>query len=95
MTSWWRLCYLLDFSIWIPFYLSRVTSEDLTADIFPKPAGIIALLDEVRMFPRSTHETFAESYIRPLKIISGSTSQSCLGLLLLFATMLVMDYVVP
>lgn len=31
-----------------------------------------------------------KSYIRPTKIISGSASQSCLGLILLFATMLVM-----
>ncbi|KAM3355529.1 hypothetical protein P3S68_022242 [Capsicum galapagoense] len=102
-TQWlYRIC-TLDWS-----YIEFIDNQDILDLIEKKPAGIIALLDEVRMFPRSTHETFAESYIRPLKIISGSASQSCLGLLLLFATMLVMvtyqteffldknkDYVVP
>ncbi|PHT86849.1 hypothetical protein T459_08955 [Capsicum annuum] len=82
-TQWlYRIC-TLDWS-----YIEFIDNQDILDLIEKKPAGIIALLDEVRMFPRSIHETFAESYIRPLKIISGSASQSCLGLLLLFATML-------
>ncbi|KAI7740638.1 hypothetical protein M8C21_013886, partial [Ambrosia artemisiifolia] len=32
-----------------------------------KPGGILALLDEACMFPRSTHETFAEKLFQTFK----------------------------
>ncbi|TXG63926.1 hypothetical protein EZV62_010920 [Acer yangbiense] len=35
--------------------------------IFQKPGGIIALLDEACMFPRSTHETFAQKLYQTFK----------------------------
>ncbi|KAL8152977.1 hypothetical protein V2J09_010737 [Rumex salicifolius] len=41
-------------------YIEFVDNQDVLDMIEKKPGGIIALLDEACMFPRSTHETFAE-----------------------------------
>ncbi|VFR01582.1 unnamed protein product [Cuscuta campestris] len=41
-------------------YIEFVDNQDILDLIEKKPGGIIALLDEACMFPRSTHETFAE-----------------------------------
>ncbi|XP_068466187.1 myosin-7-like [Phaseolus vulgaris] len=41
-------------------YIEFVDNQDVIDLIEKKPVGIIALLDEACMFPRSTHETFAE-----------------------------------
>ncbi|KAJ1427614.1 P-loop containing nucleoside triphosphate hydrolase [Sesbania bispinosa] len=41
--------------------------EKLVQNIYQKPGGIIALLDEACMFPRSTHETFAEKLYQTFK----------------------------
>ncbi|XP_019181500.1 PREDICTED: myosin-6-like [Ipomoea nil] len=41
-------------------YIEFVDNQDILDLIEKKPGGIIALLDEACMFPRSTHETFSE-----------------------------------
>ncbi|CAH9071989.1 unnamed protein product [Cuscuta europaea] len=41
-------------------YIEFVDNQDVLDLIEKKPGGIIALLDEACMFPRSTHESFAE-----------------------------------
>ncbi|KAF5736685.1 myosin-6-like [Tripterygium wilfordii] len=41
-------------------YIEFIDNQDVLDLIEKKPGGIIALLDEACMFPRSTHETFAE-----------------------------------
>ncbi|GFQ02596.1 myosin-8 [Phtheirospermum japonicum] len=41
-------------------YIEFVDNQDILDLIEKKPGGIVALLDEACMFPRSTHETFAE-----------------------------------
>ncbi|XP_068461753.1 myosin-8-like [Phaseolus vulgaris] len=41
-------------------YIEFVDNQDVLDLIEKKPGGVIALLDEACMFPRSTHETFAE-----------------------------------
>ncbi|KAH9297946.1 hypothetical protein KI387_029628, partial [Taxus chinensis] len=41
-------------------YIEFVDNQDVLDLIEKKPGGIIALLDEACMFPRSTHETFAQ-----------------------------------
>ncbi|KAL8143036.1 hypothetical protein V2J09_016068 [Rumex salicifolius] len=41
-------------------YIEFVDNQDILDLIEKKPGGIIALLDEACMFPRSTHETFAQ-----------------------------------
>ncbi|KMT03781.1 hypothetical protein BVRB_8g189280 isoform A [Beta vulgaris subsp. vulgaris] len=41
-------------------YIEFVDNQDVLDLIEKKPGGIIALLDEACMFPRATHETFAE-----------------------------------
>ncbi|KAL9226046.1 hypothetical protein vseg_001900 [Gypsophila vaccaria] len=41
-------------------YIEFVDNQDVLDLIEKKPGGIVALLDEACMFPRSTHETFAE-----------------------------------
>ncbi|KAI5402801.1 hypothetical protein KIW84_050416 [Lathyrus oleraceus] len=43
-------------------YIEFVDNQDVLDLIEKKPGGVIALLDEACMFPRSTHETFAEKY---------------------------------
>ncbi|KAG9150433.1 hypothetical protein Leryth_019796 [Lithospermum erythrorhizon] len=41
-------------------YIEFIDNQDILDLIEKKPGGIIGLLDEACMFPRSTHETFAE-----------------------------------
>ncbi|KAH9605688.1 hypothetical protein KSS87_015845, partial [Heliosperma pusillum] len=41
-------------------YIEFVDNQDILEMIEKKPGGIIALLDEACMFPRSTHETFSQ-----------------------------------
>lgn len=41
-------------------YIEFIDNQDVLDLIEKKPGGIIALLDEACMFPRSTHETFAQ-----------------------------------
>ncbi|XP_047269392.1 myosin-6 isoform X1 [Capsicum annuum] len=41
-------------------YIEFIDNQDILDLIEKKPGGIIALLDEACMFPRSTHETFAQ-----------------------------------
>nr|XP_010321807.1 myosin-6-like isoform X1 [Solanum lycopersicum] len=41
-------------------YIEFIDNKDILELIEKKPGGIIALLDEACMFPRSTHETFAQ-----------------------------------
>ncbi|XP_023539621.1 myosin-7-like isoform X1 [Cucurbita pepo subsp. pepo] len=41
-------------------YIDFIDNQDVLDLIEKKPGGIIALLDEACMFPRSTHETFAQ-----------------------------------
>ncbi|OIW05372.1 hypothetical protein TanjilG_28837 [Lupinus angustifolius] len=45
----------------ITFFFTRTPTDDL------KPGGIIALLDETCMFPRSTNKTFAEKLYQTFK----------------------------
>lgn len=48
-------------------YIDFVDNQDVLDLIEKKPGGIIALLDEACMFPRSTHETFAQKLYQTLK----------------------------
>ncbi|KAJ4913431.1 Myosin-14 [Raphanus sativus] len=48
-------------------YIEFVDNKDILELIEKKPGGIIALLDEACMFPRSTHETFAEKMYQTFK----------------------------
>ncbi|KAL6527683.1 hypothetical protein OROMI_029494 [Orobanche minor] len=48
-------------------YIEYVDNQDVLDLIEKKPGGIIALLDEACMFPRSTHETFAEKLYQTFK----------------------------
>ncbi|KAL1545296.1 myosin-6-like [Salvia divinorum] len=48
-------------------YIDFVDNQDILDLIEKKPGGIIALLDEACMFPRSTHETFAEKLYQTFK----------------------------
>ncbi|XP_077227543.1 myosin-6-like isoform X2 [Tasmannia lanceolata] len=41
-------------------YIEFIDNQDVLDLIEKKPGGIVALLDEACMFPRSTHETFAQ-----------------------------------
>ncbi|KAK6164334.1 hypothetical protein DH2020_001198 [Rehmannia glutinosa] len=45
----------------------NLTNEKLQQHFNQKPGGIIALLDEACMFPRSTHETFAQKLYQTFK----------------------------
>ncbi|GAU25942.1 hypothetical protein TSUD_16800, partial [Trifolium subterraneum] len=47
-------------------YIEFVDNQDVLDLIEKKPGGVIALLDEACMFPRSTHETFAEKLYQTL-----------------------------
>ncbi|CAL5213806.1 unnamed protein product [Lathyrus oleraceus] len=51
----------------IQSYIEFVDNQDVLDLIEKKPGGVIALLDEACMFPRSTHETFAEKLYQTLK----------------------------
>ncbi|XP_058005825.1 myosin-6 isoform X2 [Hevea brasiliensis] len=48
-------------------YIEFVDNKDVLDLIEKKPGGIIALLDEACMFPRSTHETFAQKLYQTFK----------------------------
>ncbi|KAK8285551.1 hypothetical protein V6Z12_D08G232000 [Gossypium hirsutum] len=48
-------------------YIEFVDNQDILDLIEKKPGGIIALLDEACMFPRSTHETFAQKLYQMFK----------------------------
>ncbi|XWS36516.1 hypothetical protein CRYUN_Cryun20dG0091400 [Craigia yunnanensis] len=48
-------------------YIEFVDNHDVLDLIEKKPGGIIALLDEACMFPRSTHETFAQKLYQTFK----------------------------
>ncbi|PIN14470.1 Myosin class V heavy chain [Handroanthus impetiginosus] len=48
-------------------YIEFIDNQDILDLIEKKPGGIIALLDEACMFPRSTHETFAEKLYQMFK----------------------------
>ncbi|XP_027118946.1 myosin-8-like [Coffea arabica] len=48
-------------------YIEFVDNQDILDLIEKKPGGIIALVDEACMFPRSTHETFAQKLYQTFK----------------------------
>ncbi|VVA20335.1 PREDICTED: myosin-17 [Prunus dulcis] len=48
-------------------YVQFVDNQDVLDLIEKKPGGIIALLDEACMFPKSTHETFAQKMYQTYK----------------------------
>ncbi|XP_024543080.1 myosin-11 [Selaginella moellendorffii] len=48
-------------------YIDFVDNQDVLDLIEKKPLGIIALLDEACMFPKSTHETFATKLFQTFK----------------------------
>ncbi|GMI71781.1 myosin XI A [Hibiscus trionum] len=48
-------------------YIEFIDNKDILDLIEKKPGGIIALLDEACMFPRSTHETFAQKLYQTFK----------------------------
>ncbi|EPS63247.1 hypothetical protein M569_11538, partial [Genlisea aurea] len=48
-------------------YIEFVDNQDVLDLIEKKPGGIIALLDEACMFPKSTHETFCEKLYQSFK----------------------------
>nr|GEW23383.1 myosin-6-like [Tanacetum cinerariifolium] len=48
-------------------YIEFVDNQDILDLIEKKPGGIIALLDEACMFPRSTHETFSQKLYQTYK----------------------------
>ncbi|WOL18254.1 myosin-8-like isoform X1 [Canna indica] len=48
-------------------YIEFVDNQDILDMIEKKPGGIIALLDEACMLPRSTHETFAQKLYQTFK----------------------------
>nr|KJB72195.1 hypothetical protein B456_011G164300 [Gossypium raimondii] len=51
----------------VGFMLTNFNKNELSWYYFDKPGGIIALLDEACMFPRSTHETFAQKLYQTFK----------------------------
>ncbi|XP_048447849.1 myosin-8-like [Pyrus x bretschneideri] len=48
-------------------YIEFIDNQDILDLIERKPGGIIALLDEACMFPRSTHETFSQKLYQTFK----------------------------
>ncbi|KAL3620549.1 hypothetical protein CASFOL_035461 [Castilleja foliolosa] len=48
-------------------YIEFIDNKDVLDLIEKKPGGIIALLDEACMFPRSTHDTFAQKLYQTFK----------------------------
>ncbi|KAL2488045.1 Myosin-6 [Forsythia ovata] len=48
-------------------YIEFIDNQDVLDLIEKKPGGIIALLDEACMFPRSTHETFSQKIYQTFK----------------------------
>ncbi|XP_010537575.1 PREDICTED: myosin-5 [Tarenaya hassleriana] len=48
-------------------YIEFIDNQDVLDLIEKKPGGIIAVLDEACMFPKSTHETFAQKLFQTFK----------------------------
>ncbi|KAL5796564.1 hypothetical protein ACOSQ2_001384 [Xanthoceras sorbifolium] len=48
-------------------YIEFIDNQDILDLIEKKPGGIIALLDEACMFPKSTHETFSQKLYQTFK----------------------------
>lgn len=48
-------------------YIEFIDNQDVLDLIEKKPGGVIALLDEACMFPRSTHDTFAQKLYQTFK----------------------------
>ncbi|KAA8527842.1 hypothetical protein F0562_035289 [Nyssa sinensis] len=48
-------------------YIEFIDNQDILDLIEKKPGGVIALLDEACMFPRSTHDTFAQKLYQTFK----------------------------
>ncbi|KAL9687837.1 hypothetical protein QQ045_032244 [Rhodiola kirilowii] len=48
-------------------YIEFIDNKDVLRLVEKKPGGILALLDEACMFPRSTHETFAQKLYQTFK----------------------------
>ncbi|XP_058770978.1 myosin-9-like isoform X1 [Vicia villosa] len=48
-------------------YLEFVDNQDVLDLIEKKPGGVVALLDEACMFPKSTHETFSQKLYQTFK----------------------------
>ncbi|XP_045809003.1 myosin-9-like isoform X3 [Trifolium pratense] len=61
-------------------YIEFVDNQDVLDLIEKKPGGIIALLDEACMFPKSTHETFAnklyQTFMKNKRFIKPKLSQT-------------------
>ncbi|KAF8392246.1 hypothetical protein HHK36_022588 [Tetracentron sinense] len=49
-------------------YIEFVDNQDVLDLIEKKPGGVIALLDEACMFPKSTHETFSQKLYQTFKV---------------------------
>ncbi|WKA03202.1 hypothetical protein VitviT2T_021326 [Vitis vinifera] len=49
-------------------YIEFVDNQDVLDLIEKKPGGIVALLDEACMFPKSTHETFSQKLYQTFKV---------------------------
>ncbi|CAN4113680.1 unnamed protein product [Withania somnifera] len=49
-------------------YIEFVDNQDVLDLLEKKPGGIIALLDEACMFPKSTHETFSQKLYQTFKV---------------------------
>ncbi|XP_009800532.1 myosin-11-like isoform X1 [Nicotiana sylvestris] len=49
-------------------YIEFVDNQDVLDLIEKKPGGIVALLDEACMFPKSTHETFSNKLYQTFKV---------------------------
>ncbi|XP_057964202.1 myosin-9 [Malania oleifera] len=49
-------------------YIEFVDNQDVLDLIEKKPGGILALLDEACMFPKSTHETFSQKLYQTFKV---------------------------
>ncbi|KAK7348999.1 hypothetical protein VNO80_23815 [Phaseolus coccineus] len=66
---------------WIPgsWFLVPGSGSLVPGSGFLKPGGVIALLDEACMFPRSTHEIFAEKLYQTFRDNKRFSKQSCLA----------------
>ncbi|KAJ4792621.1 hypothetical protein LUZ62_043867 [Rhynchospora pubera] len=49
-------------------YIEFIDNQDVLDLIEKKPGGIVALLDEACMFPKSTHETFSQKLYQTFKV---------------------------
>ncbi|CAE5956910.1 unnamed protein product [Arabidopsis arenosa] len=69
-------------------YIEFVDNQDVLDLIEKKPGGIVALLDEACMFPKSTHETFANKLYQTFKTHKRSSNQNSLEQISLLPIML-------